>query len=1449
MNSPKSAASPAISEEAQAAIAVIRALVASRKETSNVLSVMRDYRQLEGDPLPYRKFGFSTVEEFLLASDEFVIKSSAGESTRVYIKPNRDSAHIQQMISAQKTTKSGGSGRKSNFVALRQPTGPWSTKGFSSQTTAYSRIYQQMPNSGRNNSSTSYTPKKVTFGEKPAIASPNKGGVKSQGVGANAGNPPAKSQGSSQQLRPITKTKNESVSSRNTNSTSPEANNNSRATKNLNGTAGQQPRQLEANDLRHKLNDGTRTKKDSKLNGAATGQQQLVAGDLRHKLNDRNGTLSRSSVEMRQPDKALPTVSSTTVGVSNATRQGVSVARKQLPFAVEDKGTKKPQPKALSNARNAAQSNETPRNNGSNRTNATVAGSGRVLPLTTPMPYPPLPLMSIVVPPNNVRSCVMLKSVNSRLNVPKADLPSGTPITTPTIGLTPAAAAAAAASSVPSYQRAQSLDERKPISYPNMVGRSISIPQPPNMVPYVVPAPKLSTLPGKKSLQDRLKLNQEVAADDLEKVAKQQSPPIVESMDVSAPLTTAPEKISKTTTGPNLYSINYNNSFVTSTGQHEGGTFTWDDPNATPVEILMKYSMHKGYVRPEYGYYKLKSGRYQCLVTVNGSSYSTYPEDYVNQFEGQFAAALNAIEAIQRDESRLKYSQCLDSDRDIAHHIHELLVNCPHGMFSKNIPNAFEETHRALLPDHWFAIIDQFANQLFVLEDGPTGDTIVFARELLSGSDAASNTSEAREMAVNQLALPWDEQYWNLYVTNPVSTVEVWARLVGKEYSDKMDTLITDIEMSMMGGQADGKKDVTAAVGEYYLVSISDCWFRVRVVEINYETNQCQCFFIDIGDSEQIALDQLYRCEPHYLELPAQAICFTLEGLEDFSENPTAKHILGQRINHRVLIGMILSKREEHERTERIDGIGSGSLKVVLYDTSSAEDEVVNPILLQQICKAMPVPELNRKSVNYVSITYVDDQGDVYCQKDGAMNYIQKLIINLTQSDALEDQHRGLYNSKATEQQLYLVQDETDSKWYRAVLDAEESGPYCRMLYVDIGCRRRANVHNIYRLDSLSLGLRSYPPQAMRMRMFELPGCSDPQILARLRAFLKPAVPAMAKVFSMASAILPLVKLYVHVSDREAGNNILVCVNEAIKIEKELEMGSERINLSPRIGFTDDDKSSFNGSGSDTTAISQSTGTSYSMSSTDGKDLASRFDALYVGKGADTKNSKTAVSSGPPSMASDSKAIAKLAKITLPQVGQVFNVKVTIANNPKFFFVQPYSYLQQLDTLMLELQDFCMTKAQPVRKEHVRQGEAYAAVNNLGHWYRALVVNINPFGPTPIHAYFCDFGQVQQLDAGALRVLPAEFRVLPQLAIKAKLYGVKPLHNDWTISDAMRFKELTADCNFATVVRSIQADELNPQEQLMELELIDVSTDIDVYVHKILVEEGRAVYTAAAHTV
>jgi hypothetical protein len=35
----------------------------------------------------------------------------------------------------------------------------------------------------------------------------------------------------------------------------------------------------------------------------------------------------------------------------------------------------------------------------------------------------------------------------------------------------------------------------------------------------------------------------------------------------------------------------------------------------------------------------------------------------------------------------------------------------------------------------------------------------------------------------NQLELPWGDEKWNLYITNPVNTHEVWARLNVPGYS------------------------------------------------------------------------------------------------------------------------------------------------------------------------------------------------------------------------------------------------------------------------------------------------------------------------------------------------------------------------------------------------------------------------------------------------------------------------------------------------------------------------------------------------------------------------------------------------------------------------------------------------------------------------------------------
>ncbi|XP_050090551.1 tudor domain-containing protein 7B [Anopheles aquasalis] len=1355
-----------LSEEAKRLITEIRSLVASRKEPSTAQTIMRDYKAIEGEALPYRKYGFSTVEDLLQASGEFIIKRGDLGEPRIYVKVSRGGAHIMQMVQAQKSAKVSP-----RFAAMRTPTsmsrtnsfaGSRGSTGSSGGGTAYSRIYQQMPQNGRSifQSSSSGSPKKASFGKS---GSP-KGSKAATGPSWNGTGSTTSSRGPSKSDLFYQAITDGSQNRKN----GQETNNNSLATKNNNltsTTAGGQQQQQQ--------------------------QQQLKGNDLRHKLDGRNTGLSRSSVDMRQ-GKGTLLPSNMTITVSNGT-SGSYVRR--LDFSDGKSGQERKVTAAVS----------------SNK----IAGSGRVIPPSVP----PLPLMSLKLPqPSELTaapkaSTSSSSSLSARLQLAKGSAPP--PVSTESVFRN----AAATVATTSSYQRTQSLEERSSLATTSDTPFSST------------------TLLGRKSVQDRLTKNQRVAEQDMEKVAKvvaPLSPPVANGGTTTTVINGKAASTTASYSGKSTTAAPYTNG-----GGAPDTEFTWNDVNATPVELLMRYSNLKGYPRPEYRYFRLKNGRIQCQLTVNGSTYSTYPNDYGNEFECQFAAALNAIEAIRSDESRQTYSVCLDSDEEIANHIYELLVNCPHGMFSKRIPDAFEQAHRSTLPDHWFSLLDRYSNQLFVLEDC-LGDTIVFAREQPSSSDAASNTSEARQMALNQLVLPWDEQYWNLYITNPVSTVEVWARLVGKEYSDKMDTLITDIEMSMLSNPLTADESV-GAVGEYYLVCITDCWYRVRVDEINYESNQCQCFFIDIGERDQFALDQLYRCDPKYLQLPGQAICFTLEGLEDFNENPKAKHHLDNLISGRVFIGEILTKREVYEEAEQLGGVGTGQLKLALYDTSKEEEDVLmNPIILKHICDDTPLPELNRKTVNYVNISHVDDQGDVYCTRDGAMSYIQKLITNLTKSDVLEGKYRGLYESKvsATQQQLYLVQDDSDGKWYRAELDGEESGPYCRMLYVDVGCRRRTNVSNIYRLELLSLALSRYPPQALRMRMFNLP--EERSVVSRLRALLKPAMRAMAKVCAMAPGSVPLVKIFVYVPDGsgDTGNNILVCVNDSIRDEKEFELDSELISSPRTPGANENAAASITSSSSgerdslpnSSNSETGGTGTGYTpLANKEAKELAKRFDGLNL----------------KPTMATQAVLVeSKLAKMTLPPVGQLFDVKVTIASNPKFFIVQPYGYNLQLNRLMHELQDFCMKKAQPVRKDQVRQGEAYAAFYKDGHWYRAIVLNII-HGPKPIHVFFCDFGQFEELDVSALRILSPSFRVLPQQAIKARLHGVKPLNKGWKADDAVRFQKLVVGRKFASIVRGIETDEINPNEKLVDLELIDVSTEEDIHVHRVLVDEGRAVYTAA----
>lgn len=71
--------------------------------------------------------------------------------------------------------------------------------------------------------------------------------------------------------------------------------------------------------------------------------------------------------------------------------------------------------------------------------------------------------------------------------------------------------------------------------------------------------------------------------------------------------------------------------------------------------------------------------------------------------------------------------------------------------------------------------------------------------------------------------------------------------------------------------------------------------------------------------------------------------------------------------------------------------------------------------------------------------------------------------------------------------------------------------------------------------------------------------------------------------------------------------------------------------------------------------------------------------------------------------------------------------------------------------------------------------------------------------------------------------------------------GIQPIHKDWTTHDCVKFHKLTVDKRFVAVIKGIRPDEFFVNEKIIELVLIDTTSEVDVNVNEVLKNEGRAI--------
>lgn len=86
--------------EKKSVITILRSLVNSLKNAS-ISDLVRDFGQLEGGCIPYQKFGFSNLADFLISTGQFHVNGYGN----VFAKCTAESAHISKLVAEQNSSK------------------------------------------------------------------------------------------------------------------------------------------------------------------------------------------------------------------------------------------------------------------------------------------------------------------------------------------------------------------------------------------------------------------------------------------------------------------------------------------------------------------------------------------------------------------------------------------------------------------------------------------------------------------------------------------------------------------------------------------------------------------------------------------------------------------------------------------------------------------------------------------------------------------------------------------------------------------------------------------------------------------------------------------------------------------------------------------------------------------------------------------------------------------------------------------------------------------------------------------------------------------------------------------------------------------------------------------------------------------------------------------------
>lgn len=127
-------------------ITVIRCILQSAPSDGLLTrELLNDYKSIQGSPLPFKKFGYNSVDELIQTSGEFIQKRTA-DGIKFIPKESKESAHNYRMVQQQKSTR-----KKKKSTFLPTPRRPVHSPTANNQQqrwrgSAYTDLYSRTPN-------------------------------------------------------------------------------------------------------------------------------------------------------------------------------------------------------------------------------------------------------------------------------------------------------------------------------------------------------------------------------------------------------------------------------------------------------------------------------------------------------------------------------------------------------------------------------------------------------------------------------------------------------------------------------------------------------------------------------------------------------------------------------------------------------------------------------------------------------------------------------------------------------------------------------------------------------------------------------------------------------------------------------------------------------------------------------------------------------------------------------------------------------------------------------------------------------------------------------------------------------------------------------------------------------------------------------------------------------